>query len=118
MPFEADLATFYGPPFGAPCARRRPGVDDVAFRGIPGAVDNLGLDGYAVSTDYGLRYPTADVDIDAGDHVIVGCDADKAGAVALVFGAAQGGTEYVVRAEPRIINDGAETEARLSSIPV
>ena len=117
MPFEFDLATFYGPPFGVPCARRRPGADDVAFRGIPGAVDNVGLDGYVVSTDYGLRYPSAAVDLDAADRVIVNCDADAAGAVALVFGAAQGGTPYRVRAEPRIINDGAESTVVLSSIP-
>lgn len=116
MPFEADLRIFYGPPFGVACARRRLGEDDVPFRGILGAVDELALDGYAVSAEHGLRYPTAWVDLDEGDRVLTGVVTTAAGAVVLVTGEAQGGTEYRVRQEPRRINDGAESFVELSSI--
>lgn len=117
MTFEADLDVFYGPPFGVGCARRRSAVDDIPFRGILGSVDELALEGYAVTAEYGLRYPTAEVDLDEGDRVLVGCNVDADGAVVLVAGIAQGGTAYKVRTEPRRINDGAETAAILSSIP-
>lgn len=121
MPFEADLRVFYRRPFGLPCARRRPGVGDVPFWGIPGAVDELALQGYAVSTDYGLRYPSADVDLDTGDRVLIDVETEGDGAEeepVLTLGAAQGGTPYRVRAEPKRINDGAETQALLSSVSV
>lgn len=116
MPFEADLSIFYGPPFGVPCARRRPGVDDMPFRGILGAVDELALDGYAVSAEHGLRYPTAEVDLDQGDRVLTAVETDATGAVVLVAGAVVGGTAYRVRQKPRRINDGAESFFELSSV--
>lgn len=113
----SDLAVFYDTDgFGTPCARRRPGVGDVPFVGIVGAVDELALDGYAVTAEHSLRYPTTAIDLDQGDTVIVGCDRDADGAVILVGDQVQGGTPYKVRREPWRINDGAETAALLSSV--
>lgn len=119
MPIGADdLAVFYDRDgFGTQCARRRSGVDDVLFVGILGAVDELVLDSYAVSAEHSLRYPTADVDLDEGDQVIVDPTRDVDGAVVIVAGVVQGGTPYKVRREPWRINDGMETAALLQGIP-
>lgn len=116
---DGDLAVFYDTDgFGSNCARRRPGEDDALFVGIKGAVDELVLDGYAVSAEHSLRYPSADVDLDEGDEVIVGPDVDVDGAVIFVAGAVQGGERYRVQREPWLINDGLETAALLSRVMV
>lgn len=114
---DDDLGVFYdADALGTQCARVRPGEADAPFVAITGANDVLALDGYAVSTEYGIKYPTADVDLDTDDGVLVGCARGADGAAVLIAGAAQGGTLYRVRAEPRRVNDGRESYALLSSI--
>lgn len=110
-----DMHVFYDPKaFGTRCARRRADVDDVLFVGILGAVDEVVLDGFAVTAKRSLRYPTEAVDLDEGDSVLAGIDVDDEGVPILVDGAAQGGELYRVRREPWRINDGLETAALLS----
>ena len=82
---DDDLAVFYdADALGTQCARVRPGEDDVPFVAITGANDQLALDGYAVSTEYGIKYAAASIDLDVGDGVLVGCTRTAAGAPLLV----------------------------------
>lgn len=93
-----DLTPFYVEgEFAVPVVRRRASVPDVAFTGILTTTDEEALQGYAITADHRLSYPTGSIDVVSGDEVVVS------------------GVTYVVRSTDRV-NDGLETEAVISKV--
>ena len=64
MPVFYDLADF-----AVACTRKRPATADVTFAGILSTVDAESFDGHATRGRHELQYPTASVDLQAGDTV-------------------------------------------------
>lgn len=93
-----DLTPFYVEgEFAVPVLRRRASVPDVAFSGILTTTDEEALQGYAITADHRLSYPTGSIDLASGDEVVVN------------------GETFVVRRTDRV-NDGLETEAVISKV--
>lgn len=80
--------------------RVRSGVPDLVFGGIFGQADEEALDGYAINRARRLRYASASADLQEGDHVQID------------------GQTYLVMRHPERVNDGLESEARLSALTV
>lgn len=93
-----DLTPFYVEgEFAVPVLRRRASVPDVAFSGILTTTDEEALQGYAITADHRLSYPTGSIDLVSGDEVVVN------------------GETFLVRRTDRV-NDGLETEAVISKV--
>lgn len=93
-----DLTPFYVEgEFAVPVVRRRVSVPDATFTGILTTTDEEALQGYAMTADHRLSYPTGSIDLTAGDAVVVN------------------GVTYTVRRTDRV-NDGLETEAVISKV--
>lgn len=93
-----DLSPFYVEgEFAVPVVRRRASVPDVAFTGIVTTTDEDALQGYAITADHRLSYPTGSIDLASGDEVVVN------------------GETFLVRRTDRV-NDGLETEAVISKV--
>lgn len=93
-----DLTPFFVEgEFAVPVVRRRASVPDVPFSGILTTTDEEALQGYAMTADHRLSYPTDSIDLTAGDEVVVN------------------GEAYLVRRTDRV-NDGMETEAVISKV--
>jgi hypothetical protein len=78
--------------------RVRLGVPDLLFSGILGEADKEALQGYVVATSRVLRYATRSADLQEGDLLLVGSD------------------QYQVMRQPELVNDGLESEARLTTV--
>lgn len=93
-----DLTPFFVEgEFAVPVLRRRASVPDVAFSGILTTTDEEALQGYAITADHRLSYPTGSIDLASGDEVVVN------------------GETFLVRRTDRV-NDGLETEAVISKV--
>lgn len=95
MDLAADLAVFYGPEFAREFTHAPTGV---VFRAIFGVADQHALDGYAITAEFEIQYPSASVTLRDGDHVI------------------DSGTVWKVRENPMRINDGQESSVLLSRV--
>lgn len=78
--------------------RIRPGQPDQVFGGILGEFDREELDGFAVARVRRMRFASASADLQEGDQLQIG------------------GQTYKVMRDPERVNDGLESEARLSSV--
>ena len=93
------MSVFYDPDvFGDILQMHRDGAAVVDFVGILGAADKTGLDGYAVGVRRELRYAAGLVSLHDGDHLWLGT------------------TQYTVRGEPELQNDGRELVVLLSEV--
>lgn len=93
-----DLTPFFVEgEFAVPVVRRRASVPDVAFTGILTTTDEEALQGYAITADHRLSYPTGSIDLSSGDEVVVS------------------GETFLVRRTDRV-NDGLESEAVISKV--
>ncbi len=103
MNLAADLqAVFYGPEFARDFTLARTAA---VFRGIFGVADQAALDGYAITAEFELRYPSASASLVDGDTLI-----DSGGDVVAA------GTTWRVRGEPMRVNDGMESTVLLSRV--
>ena len=89
MDLAADLAVFYGPEFAREFTHAPTGV---VFRAIFGVADQHALDGYAITAEFEIQYPSA-----GGDGV-------------------EAGTVWKVRGNPMRIIDGLESSVLLSRV--
>lgn len=102
MDLAADLAVFYGPEFAREFTHAPTGV---VFRAIFGAADQHALDGYAITAEFEIQYPSASVTLREGDQVL---DSGGDGVPA--------GTVWQVRENPMRVNDGLESSVLLSRV--
>lgn len=99
-----DLGVFFDTDdFASVCTRQRAGTPDVPFNGIVGVVDQDALQGYAITAEHYLTYPTAAVALLEGDHI----------SVTGPLGVSQ---LWKVRREPTRVEDGNVSHALLSKV--
>lgn len=95
--FAEDLSVFYNTAeFARPFTLWTGTQENVVFNAIFSVVDEDALQGYAVTAQYQLHYPTSAATLKKGDVLIDGADT------------------YIVRSEPRRLNDGLESSVLLS----
>lgn len=109
LDLEEDMAAvFYGPDFATTFARQRPLVADVDVVLIFGVVDEEALDGRAMAATRKVQMPaTQDV---RADDVLVAKEAIPLLGIAV-------GARFRLLDNPQRVNDGAEMEALLGSVP-
>ncbi|SFF14822.1 hypothetical protein [Paracidovorax wautersii] len=106
---EEDMRTvFFGSDFAARFRRHRAGELAREVVGIVGTVDDEALEGRVFAASRTLRYP-ADCELRADD--VLEC-LDEAASQGIKVG-----TRFRVLEAPRRVNDGAEMEALLGSVP-
>lgn len=94
-----DLDVFFDTgDFASACIRQRVGTPDLPFKAILGVVDQEALQGYAITAEHYLTYPTAAATLLEGDHIGIGS------------------TLYKVRREPTRVEDGNVSHALLSKV--
>lgn len=94
-----DLDVFFDTDdFASACTRQRVGAPDWPFKGILGVVDQEALQGYAITAEHYLTYPTATVTLLEGDLI------------------STSGQLYKVRREPTRVEDGNVSHALLSKV--
>ncbi len=95
------LSEFFDTSEFASTFERWNGIDtSPPFAGIFSVADEEALDGYAISAQYVLHYPTSAIALKQGDELVT-TDASIAG-------------RYKVRAAPMRVNDGQESRVFLS----
>ena len=93
-----DLSVFFNTAeFAHVCTLQRSGEPDVPFNAIFGVVDQTALQGYAITAEYELSYPTNAVQLLEGDNVLID------------------GQVWRVRRDPMRVADGRISSAFLSS---
>ena len=97
--FDEDLSVFFDTDeFAIACVRQRAGQPDVPFSGILGVVDQDALQGYAVTAEHQLTYPTAAVQLAEGDTIAINAQM------------------WRVRRDPTRVEDGSVSWALLSQV--
>ncbi len=109
LDLEEDMTTvFYGPDFATTFTRQRPLVADVDVVLIFGVIDEEALDGRAIAATRKVQMPvTQDV---RADDVLVAKEAIPLLGIAV-------GARFRLLDNPQRVNDGAEMEALLGSVP-